>query len=321
MTQPSTPRRKQSALKLFGILLCILGLLLTAEFVGIGFSDMPRATAKEQVDTEMAEMKSALTAAKIPAEQIPGLLRVHKAALVTKTSHEQLFLLSFFVLLSLLMSSAGLTFFLWGKLRTFTTDDERTKAAATPTPTVPSKSYLAEVRVSKVVVTIVGAVLAIVFSVVGGLLVHMLPHHVHVGFDEWQAEALLVSFVLLIPIHEALHALGLRIFAGVPWRHIRFGVDWHWMAAYCACSDPITVKAFRRMALLPLWGTGAITIAAAIFFPTEWLGAFAGFTVATCVADVWTVVKLRGISDTLLVQDSPSELGCDIIAPMAQAVV
>jgi hypothetical protein len=75
------------------------------------------------------------------------------------------------------------------------------------------------------------------------------------------------------------------------------------------------------MALLPLWGTGAITIAAAIFFPTEWLGAFAGFTVATCVADVWTVVKLRGISDTLLVQDSPSELGCDIIAPMAQAVV
>jgi hypothetical protein len=320
MTQPSTSRRKRSVLELLGILLCCIGLCLTITFVGIGFSGEQLAKEKEQVDTEMAEMKSALAAAKIPAEQIPGLLRVHKAALVTKTSHEQLFLVSFFVLLSLLMSSAGLTFFLWGKLRTFTIDDERTKTAVKPTPNVPSESKLAEVRVSKVAATIVGALLAIVFSVIGGLFVHMLPHHVHVGFDEWQVEAFMVFCLVLVPIHEGLHGLGVRIFAGVPWRHIRFGVRWP-LLPYCECAAPISVRAYKSVALLPLWVTGSVAIASVIVFPVDWLGVFAGFTMAGCVGDVWMAAKLRGFADTLLVQDSTSELGCDIIAPMAQTAV
>jgi hypothetical protein len=116
-------------LEIFGILLCGVGLCFAIMFVGVGYSDEQLAKEKQQVVTKMDEMKSALIAAKIPTEQIPGLLRVHKAALVAESTHTHFILLSFFILLSLLGSSIGLTVFLWGKLRA-ATRDERTTADA-----------------------------------------------------------------------------------------------------------------------------------------------------------------------------------------------
>ena len=169
---------------------------------------------------------------------------------------------------------------------------------------------------SKLAANIVGTLLTIIFCVVGALLAHMLPHHVR--FAEWHAVALLISLVVLLPVHEALHAVGLRIFARVPWRHIRIGVMWRALMPYCHCTVPISLHAYRRMALLPLWVTGSVSVASLLAFPAEWLGVFAGFAVAVCVGDVWMVAKLRCFADTLLVQDSPSEIGCDVFSPITE---
>lgn len=129
MPPVTTPRRKWPVLEMFGIFLGGVGLCFAVIFVGLGCSDEQLAKEKQQVATKMDEMKSALTAAKIPAEQIPGLLRVHKAALVAEAAHEHFILLSFFILLSLLVSSVGWAVFLWARLRAFTRA-ERTRADA-----------------------------------------------------------------------------------------------------------------------------------------------------------------------------------------------
>ena len=117
MTLISIQRQKWAILELLGVLLCGVGLCFALAFIGANYSEERIAKEKQQVVVKMDEMKSALTAAKIPPEQIPGLLQIHKAALVSEVTHEHFIILSFFVLLSLLVASIGLTVILWAKLR------------------------------------------------------------------------------------------------------------------------------------------------------------------------------------------------------------
>jgi hypothetical protein len=93
---------------------------------------------------------------------------------------------------------------------------------------------------------------------------------------------------------------------------------WRALMPYCLSKVPISVHAYRRMALLPLWVTGSGSVMALLAFPADWLGAFAGFAVAACVGDVWVVAKLRSFTDTLLVQDCSSEIGCDVFSEITE---
>ena len=179
-----------------------------------------------------------------------------------------------------------------------------------------SQSKLAEIRVSKLAVNIVGTLLTLMLCSAGVMVARMLPHHI--PFAEWHAFAVLACFVVLLPLHEALHAVGLLVFANVPRCHIRFGVMWRALMPYCHCTVPISVGAYRCMALLPLWVTGALSIASLLVFPADCLGAFAGIAVAACVGDVWMVCRLRAFDDTLLVHDSPSEIGCDVLSAVTE---
>ncbi len=119
-------------MQLMGILLTGMGLCLALAFVGINCSEERLAKEKQQLAAKMDEMKSALTAAKVPPEQIPGLLRVHKAALVSETTNEHFIILSFLVLLSLFLSSVGLIVSLWAKVRTLSQPNPAGKISAPP---------------------------------------------------------------------------------------------------------------------------------------------------------------------------------------------
>jgi len=104
---------------MFGIFLCGTGLCFAIIFTGMIFSDEDSiAKEKRAVATKVEEMKSALTTAKVPAEQIPGLLRIHKSALAVETTHEHFILLSFFILSSLWLTSIGWIVVLSARLRT-----------------------------------------------------------------------------------------------------------------------------------------------------------------------------------------------------------
>ena len=104
------------ALDIFGVLLAGGGLACAVISVGIAFSKERLAEDAMQIDRKINEMKIALTTAKIPAEQIPGLLRVHRAAVVSDASLTHFFIVSFMFLLSLVAALVGLIIILWGKL-------------------------------------------------------------------------------------------------------------------------------------------------------------------------------------------------------------
>jgi hypothetical protein len=177
-------------------------------------------------------------------------------------------------------------------------------------------SKIAEVRVNKTRTNIAALLLTLALCAAGLGLARLLPHHRPPTLS--QAHLLLVLIAVLVPVHEGLHALGLLLFGRVSWQHIRFGVMWHALMPYCACTIPIPIPAYRRMALLPLQVTGALALIALFIFPSDVLGLFVGITLATCIGDVCIVLKLRPFSDNLLAFDSPTEIGCDIYsAPSA----
>ena len=104
-------------LEFIGISFCILGLCAAITFVAAVFSPEQLTKDRQQVLAQVDEMKQALVAAKVPEEQIPGLLRVHKAALANTIGCEDFIVLYFLVSLSLWVSSLGLIIALWAKLR------------------------------------------------------------------------------------------------------------------------------------------------------------------------------------------------------------
>jgi hypothetical protein len=175
---------------------------------------------------------------------------------------------------------------------------------------------IGEVRVNKLAANIVGGLLTVLFCIVGALLAQVLPHYK--TFAPWHAVLFLVCLIVLLPLHEAVHAIGLSRFAGVPWSGIKFGFMWRALTPYCHCKVPIPIVAYRRMVLLPLWITGTASLVALLIFPSDVLGVFTGICIASCVGDVWIVAKLRRFADDLLIQDSPSEIGCDVLSSTPQ---
>lgn len=130
MTQISPKRRKWPLLELLGISIAGVGVCFAISFIGIGYSQERTAKEKGQLMASMDQMKRILVEAKTPEEQIPGLLRIHKAALVSEANQKYFILLSFLVLLSLLVASIGVIIVLWAKIRSIA-QVERTRVDAT----------------------------------------------------------------------------------------------------------------------------------------------------------------------------------------------
>jgi hypothetical protein len=174
------------------------------------------------------------------------------------------------------------------------------------------QTKVAEVRVGKLAANIVGSLLTVLLCVVGVLIAQFLPNHAN--DTEWHPIVLLICLIVLMPVHELFHAIGLRSFAGVSWRDLRFGIMWRALMPYCHCTVPIPIIGYRRMALLPLWATGGASVIMLLAFPTNCSGIFAGIAVAACAGDIWVVVKLRTFANNFFVQDSPTEIGCDVLS-------
>ena len=112
--------RKLPLLEFVGMLLLGAGFSFAIGFVGIAFDDQRAKDEKPRIQQSVEEMKAKLTAVKIPDDQLAGLLKVHKSALVTEAVHMHLITSSFLILFSLLVASFGFSLILLGKLRAIT---------------------------------------------------------------------------------------------------------------------------------------------------------------------------------------------------------
>lgn len=142
---------------------------------------------------------------------------------------------------------------------------------------------------------------------------------VHWGLPGWNIDLqpdnvemwiLVVSPVLLVVVHEALHALAAVLWGKAPFSSIRFGLNLKWLVAYCHCASPMKIGVFRIYSLLPLAVTTVVTGLVLWWDPTVWTLLFFSLAFSACAGDVLTYFKVREFPGDLWVKEHPSGIGC-----------
>lgn len=127
---------------------------------------------------------------------------------------------------------------------------------------------------------------------------------------------LLLAVVALILIHEAIHALSLVLLERLPLKAFVFGVMGGVMP-YCHCKTTVSMRSYKISAMMPLILTSPVCLYVWHRVPSVWSSILAALSISGCMADVWFVLKMRGMPGDLQVRDCPDEAGCDVIEPTA----
>ncbi|MFO1500664.1 MAG: DUF3267 domain-containing protein [Verrucomicrobiota bacterium] len=192
---------------------------------------------------------------------------------------------------------------------------EPVQSQSDSSPTPPSLRLVGKVRYRKRVVSVVGLAAFVIFSVAGGLSIGR--EWSLYGFDDWQTYPgiwLGGAILLLMSCHELLHGLASIGFGGLKWSQVKFGISLKGLLIYCHPTEPMSVRAYRTVLMLPLYVTGAGCLLLLLWIRQSWLAFIWGMAIGMSVGDVWTWAKLLRWDDTLLAQDSQLEPGCDIYA-------
>ena len=120
------------------------------------------------------------------------------------------------------------------------------------------------------------------------------------------------SLVLLVVVHEALHAFAALQWGKVPIGSIRFGFNLKWLAPYCHFSSGMRMGSFRVFLLLPLVVTTFVTGLVILLDPAIWTLLLFSVAFSGCSGDVLMYFKVQGYDKNLWVRDHPSEPGCTI---------
>jgi hypothetical protein len=132
---------------------------------------------------------------------------------------------------------------------------------------------------------------------------------------EQPLKLVLALFILFIGtfIHEALHAIGWKIFGRQPWNTIQFGIFWKVLTPYTHLKAPIEVNAYRIGGALPGLVTGVLPYLVGLCLGSAawlWLGLL---MVAAACGDLLALWLVRRLPAGTMVQDHPSRVGCNVV--------
>lgn len=118
-------------------------------------------------------------------------------------------------------------------------------------------------------------------------------------------------YVLSVPIHEGLHAVGM-ILTGTPRAAITFGAKLRQGVVYIHCSRPMPLTAYRFSLLLPVLLTALLPGAVGVVAGSVWVVLYAALMFISAVGDLEMVWRLRHLPRETLVRDHPKLLGCEV---------
>ncbi len=111
-------------------------------------------------------------------------------------------------------------------------------------------------------------------------------------------------YIVLIALHEGLHALGM-LMVGIPPKNIKFGMIPKQGMLYCTCDVPMTADKYMLVLMLPILVTGILPwIIATIYLNIVYVALFAGLIVGGA-GDVYMIAKLSKYPSKQLISDHP----------------
>lgn len=130
----------------------------------------------------------------------------------------------------------------------------------------------------------------------------------------WPAEqtalGVLVAVIVLIVLHEIIHAVTWMIAGGVSRRDISFGFAWKALSPYAHVAVPIPARAYRIGTAMPGLLTGVVPAVAALVCASGPLMLVGAMLIAGAVGDAIVLWVIRAVPGDALVLDHPSAAGC-----------
>lgn len=151
------------------------------------------------------------------------------------------------------------------------------------------------------------------------LLLPLLPFMIQRGFmaifDETWDWWLLPLLILLILLHEVVHAIAWKLASGLPWSSFKFGFSWKGLAPYCHATAPMNLQAYRIGTVMPAILTGLLPLIIAYAINSAPLILIGGVMISAAVGDAFVLWTLRAAPQNAQVLDHPSQVGCLVYLP------
>jgi hypothetical protein len=172
---------------------------------------------------------------------------------------------------------------------------------------------VAEITVKPLILNL--AMVPISILIVGGTVTSamLMPHRIPDG--KYDLIWISVGIVILFSLHELVHAFALMYSAKLPWKAFKFGCLWRFLAIYCHCRFPVTMRAQRVCTLAPLITLGLPTLLATIIYPSLWLALVTGVHLSGCAGDIWMYLCSRRFSKHYLYLDFNDKIGGEVFEP------
>ncbi|MBA3874902.1 MAG: DUF3267 domain-containing protein [Anaerolineae bacterium] len=168
---------------------------------------------------------------------------------------------------------------------------------------VPLNTIVAKALVPSIVLTIVP------------LIPHVLIWGFRAAFNVRDYLLGFVAVVLLVVAHEAVHALGWILFAGIAPKDIRFGIAWKTLSPYAHSMVAMPAGGYRVGVVLPLIVTGILPVVIGTGLNMAWLTIAGAILVSGAVGDLFVLQVIKAIPATALVIDHPENAGCYVVEP------
>lgn len=137
----------------------------------------------------------------------------------------------------------------------------------------------------------------------------LLPWAIEFRFPLIDLWKLIGGLVALFVIHEALHGIAAMAWGKIPFSSLHFGINVRLMAFYCHADKPMTLSAYRAVALLPLIVTTPAAVLVLSFDPAIWSVLLLCSTFAGGAGDIMVYFKARRYDNDSWIQDHLSEVG------------
>lgn len=124
----------------------------------------------------------------------------------------------------------------------------------------------------------------------------------------------LIYIILVIPLHEGLHAVGFLLLSKAPRDSVKFGFHKEYLAPYCHCSNFENTKfGYISSMLLPNIILTIVSIVILLFTSNIYWSLVAGFVISSGAGDYYMAYLVSKYSKGIKFIDHPTEPGFFVI--------
>ena len=137
------------------------------------------------------------------------------------------------------------------------------------------------------------------------LLIHFILEGFYFKLTGYTFLLLFGGYVVLVVLHEFFHLFGFRVFANVPWKRMKVGIDLKAGIAYATTDKLMTNRAIRKALLLPFWLTGILPALIGLYIGSGVLVVLSALLIGGAVGDFAMYNQLKKLPDDWLIKDDP----------------